>query len=69
MTLDSSDLLRRTKAALPTAGVLQGVSAFATDGRKVGEGASAGTGVLVWAAVTAGTVTWVDYRTGLECLT
>lgn len=68
MMLDTSELMKRTKAALPTAGVNNGAHAFATNGRKSGEGAGDGTGVPVWASVTSGTTTWIDYRTGVEVL-
>lgn len=49
-----------TVAGLPAAGQLEGVVAYATDGRKNGELAAAGTGVLVfsdgsnWIAVDTG---------------
>lgn len=67
--LDTSNLMKRKKADLPTAGVNNGAHAFATDGRKTGEGAGDGTGVPVWASVTNGTATWIDYRTGIEVTT
>lgn len=40
--------MRRTKAQLPTAGVRDGAQAWATDGRKTGESAAAGTGCPVY---------------------
>ena len=45
-------VVRSTVAALPAAGDAQRVR-FATDGRKTGEGAGAGTGVLVYDDGTA----------------
>ena len=45
----------------------QGAAAFATNGRKDGEGASAGTGVPVWFNETDRT--WRTYTTGAEVTT
>ena len=56
--LSTNDLLYATVAQLPAANVQSGARAWATDGRKSGEGAGAGTGVLVYADNQAGTVTW-----------
>ena len=57
-------LLSRTLAQLPTQGVGDGAQAFCEDGRKSGEGASSGTGLLVWFDVASGT--WIDPRTTAE---
>lgn len=64
--LSTALLMNRTKADLPVAGVRNGAHAWCYDGRKTGEGAAAGTGVPVFASLTAGVVTWIDYRTGIE---
>ena len=56
--------MRRTKAALPTGGVRNGAQAFATDGRKDGEAAGAGTGCPVW--FNESDRTWRTFTTGAE---
>lgn len=62
LSLDLPSLLRHwgnyPKAKLPTA-ALAGDMAYCTDGRKVGEGAGAGTGVPVYFSNTA----WRVYST------
>jgi hypothetical protein len=45
---DRSSLTRYTVATLPATGTYEGKLAFATNGRKVGEGPGAGTGVVVY---------------------
>lgn len=51
-----------TVATLPTTGVANGQYAFASNGRKPGEGAAAGTGVPVfWNGATS---TWFSYCSG-----
>lgn len=51
-----------TVAGLPTTGVATGQFAFASNGRKPGEGAAAGTGVPVfWNSATS---TWFSYLSG-----
>lgn len=54
----SNALFQGTVAQLPAGGVVAGTMAWATNGRKTGELAGAGTGVLVYADTIAGTVTW-----------
>lgn len=44
---------RYAVASLPTTGIATGTTAFATDGRKVGEGGGAGTGTLAYYDGTA----------------
>jgi hypothetical protein len=56
--LSTNALLQATVAALPSSAVQSGALAWATNGRKSGEGAGLGTGVLVYADNQAGTVTW-----------
>lgn len=60
--LGTNDQLVGTLASLPTAGVENGARAFATDGRKDGEGAGAGTGIPVWYDETS--ASWRTYTTG-----
>ena len=60
----SGSQMRRTKAALPTAGVHDDARAFASDGRKDAEGAGAGTGVPVW--FNEADKTWRTFTTGAE---
>ncbi len=63
-SFSTEHLISRTKAQLPTAGVKNNARAFATDGRKAGEGASSGTGVPVFFDEAAGV--WMSYRTDAE---
>lgn len=46
--LSSEGLYANTYAALPTVGVRNGVLAWVSDGRKSGEGAGSGTGILAY---------------------
>ena len=48
-TLDAINLFTSTVAGLPRAGVRPGTYAYATDGRRPGEGAGEGTGIPIWA--------------------
>jgi len=57
-TLSTEHLLYATVAALPAAGVQSGAMAWATNGRKSGEGAGSGTGVLAYADTISGATTW-----------
>lgn len=47
-----------TYAQLPLSAVTRGVTVWVSDGRKAGEGAGLGTGVLAYADNISGTVTW-----------
>lgn len=60
--LSTNDQLTATLASLPLSGVENGARAFATDGRKTGEAAGAGTGIPVWYDRTS--LTWRTYTTG-----
>ena len=66
--LDTTKLMQRNLAELPTAGPqsIQGAMAWALDGRKSGESSSNGTGVPVYADVTDGVITWLTYRGDIE---
>ena len=59
--LNTNHLLVGTLAELPVSGVQNGAQAFATDGRKSGEGAGDGTGLAVW--FDEASATWIDPRT------
>lgn len=54
--LGTDNVLSRAVAQLPSTGVRNGATAWATNGRKTGEGAGAGTGVLVY--FTASDASW-----------
>lgn len=61
--VDTRNLLTTTVAQLPKQGVLAGATAYASDGRKAGEGAGDGTGVPVYADPAAdGSIVWRVYR-------
>lgn len=60
--LSTNHILEGLLASLPTSGVRNGAQAFATDGRKDGEGAGSGTGIPVWYDLTS--TTWRTYTTG-----
>lgn len=47
-SLSTETLLQSALANLPTTGLRNGALAWVSDGRKTGEGASAGTGVLAY---------------------
>jgi hypothetical protein len=64
--LATAHVLYATVAQLPTANVQSGAMAFATDGRKTGEGVGDGTGVPVYADTTAGSTTWRRYSDDAE---
>lgn len=60
--LSTNDQLTGTLASLPLSGVENGARAFATNGRKDGEGAGVGTGIPVWYDETS--ALWRTYTTG-----
>ncbi|MDA2954091.1 MAG: hypothetical protein O2976_05705 [Actinomycetota bacterium] len=64
MPYSTEDLGSHNLAQLPTQGVNNGATAFCENGRKSGEGAALGTGLLVWFDKTSGT--WIDPRTSTE---
>jgi|ETNvirnome_6_100_1030635.scaffolds.fasta_scaffold45996_2 hypothetical protein len=64
ISLRTEYTIANTKARLPTAGVFNGAEAWCSDGRKVGEGASSGTGVPVYFDESGGV--WMSYRTDAE---
>lgn len=53
-SLSTETLLQANLANLPSAGLRNGALAWVSDGRKVGEGASAGTGALAYYDVASG---------------
>lgn len=62
--LGTRGLMQRRKGDLPVSGLRNGAQAFITDGRKSGEGAGNGTGVLCWYDEASGA--WIDPRTTAE---
>jgi len=60
--LSTNQLLVDPLARFPTIGVDNGAMGFATDGRKDGEGAGAGTGIPIWFDATSST--WRTFTTG-----
>lgn len=55
-SFSTENLIKRQLAQLPTTGVRDGAQSWVTDGRKQGEGAAAGTGILAY--FNEATSTW-----------
>lgn len=58
--LSTESLLKRNLADLPTSGVRDGAMVWVSNGRKSGEGASAGTGILAY--FNESTLSWLRFR-------
>lgn len=60
ISLDTESLFNSTLATLPTQGLRDGAQAWIADGRKSGEGAGAGTGLLGY--FDSATSSWLTFR-------